>query len=783
MFYLYCQLCKVWVEATKCPNNTSDKRVFVHEDNLPASTKWFAFDSVVDAATRNCWIINPNDDRHCLPQDAHVYRGYFPYAGCKACEIVEDEDDGDGAPGGGGPGGGGGGDDGPLGDGAWPFPGVDPKGVKVTVCDDHLPRAIAWGWPTDRLYIATDIVPHKGVYDIGGLCVQVPAGPVEDDPAGAFWIGLGNVRFDSCRDCTHGVEATLCGDDQDFEGADALQPIYIRTVDLPAAGTGFAYNSWCYKVNAGPSEVIPDDALLYLPLEDLPCISCNRGVQYEVCPDEEQPPTDFWARQEDIDALKDLHPELTEIFMKIEGYCHRLDLDLANQRIPLDARIVAPKCSYLTCAACLCSQAVSTYCPDNNGIPVHLCPREDGIGWRDTWLHETAIPVALTTFRHNGKCVFVDPRDVISKIPRHSEILYGIKNKVPNCAVCRGWRFPPDDPGPPGAPDPVPDPGPNPPGDPPDWCYFRLYECDCGWTDKWIFAPCDFRSGAGRLDGVCYAIKHPGKKKMPAGAEEVVLDDEKEQNLVTGETACNLYGTYDCGDLYHLRICDDALSFPDNVYKNVRGDKWAPLIGQVVQANGGTCYEVYEGDVIGKEYGCVEIEDTFADCETCEDANDPYSDEPCTDCDPTGAGADPENLVLSGATDDTGDYCAGPWEFAWSSTGTYTENADRCQWSWAGEDAGANSVYTFATAIIYAKADYSEDFGCGSFNLVEGKWYVVAELEDENAPVPFAFWDVEETTGFKCVKATGKLSGTHTFSAGPCDGDACSGNLTVTIDP
>lgn len=95
----YCDNCDVWVEAVKCAGNDSDFRVFVHEDDLPASQKWFAFDS--QDTQINCWSIDPADPRKCLPGEENViaYSGPFLWSSCTDCEAT-DEDDGEGNPGG-----------------------------------------------------------------------------------------------------------------------------------------------------------------------------------------------------------------------------------------------------------------------------------------------------------------------------------------------------------------------------------------------------------------------------------------------------------------------------------------------------------------------------------------------------------------------------------------------------------------------------------------------------------------------------------------------------------
>lgn len=484
--------CAKWVEASKCPGNSSTQRVFVHEDDLPASVRRFRFLSTADQI--HCWAIDPSGPRVCLPKGAFTYRGPFDYDGCTACEDPEDDtSDGDGGGGGGGGGSGGGGGGSGGGGGGWPGgPGSTPEGIRISVCPGHEQRAADRGWDVDHLYWpASEEFKESFVANVGGICVSVPSGPVVTEPDPAYWVG-GGTRYETCSDCTDGHRAELCADDQNLPGAEEAPELWIRKGDRDPDVAGFEWGVWCYQIPAATSP-IPEDARLVNPIKDLPCGSCNRGVKYRRCPGEPDPPeagTEYWAEQGDIDGLLEAVPGLATVWMKIAGVCHSLDLTATPQRIPLDAVRVAPKCGYASCEACQCSGERAPECASRErGIPVRLCTGQKTEGWRETWLVERAIPDGVRWFAHRGFCVFVNPADALSPIPASAEVLRSITNRYDDCAACLAGTGGGGggDGGGGGGSDPCQE---HPPGSPfrPWWCdpippmerYFQLRDCETG---------------------------------------------------------------------------------------------------------------------------------------------------------------------------------------------------------------------------------------------------------------------------------------------------------------
>lgn len=609
----YCD-CAVWVEASKCSGNTSDLRVFVHEDDLPSSASWFAFDS--QDTQINCWKIDPGSERVCLPQEdgVYAYSGPFPWTSCSECE-EQPEDDGDGTPGGGGSGGGGAGGGGSggggSGGGGWPWPEHTPKGIKVTVCSDHRQRAIDRGWDVDHLYVGQDSERESStIADVGGICISVPSGPVVEDPDPAYWIGVGSGDgFDSCSDCTDGVKASLCPDDQNQPGAGDAPEIWIRASDLADAPDGFEYGIWCYQVNQSPREVIPDGALLLLPTQDLPCDQCNRGVQYQLCPGEPEPGQEYWAEDRDINELLEKYPDSTTVIMRINGYCHSLDLAGSTQRIPTDAVRVPPRCQFATCFDCVCGGGLDLNCKDEPvlGVPVRLCSGQNAANWSDTWMPEDRLPAARTYFRHRGYCVFIDPSDTPSAIPADAQTLNQINNRYASCLSCRGWGWNPPGGGGGGGGGGFPPPPPPPP--PPQMRWFRLWECGVGNTTKWVQLPRFTKIRAGKVDGKCHVVRHPGRITLPNNAQVVGLADTRQGFAGQG---CGLFGRGECEPLYHLQDCDFKL-LPRTVDTDL-----AAIVGQVVY-KAGRCWQIREGDGGGPINELLSYDGPYPDCPSCDE--------------------------------------------------------------------------------------------------------------------------------------------------------------------
>lgn len=540
MAYYRCDHCKNYVEAEKCINNNSTARVFVHEDDLPAVKSWFVFlsDDINVEADRNCWSIDPADDLVCLPKgdDIYIFVAGFDYTDCSDCEsdIGENGGRGGGAGGGGGDGGGGGGGSGGGNGGVLP-PGVDPSGIKVTVCAGHEARATALGWDIDNLYIPRAAEFAEAFISLSAnICVSVPTGPIVNDPANAFWIAAG-VNFENCSDCTDGYEATLCAEDEELAGAEDAPEIWIRKGNYDAAIDGFAYGAFCYDVG-GVASLMPEDVFILNPTVNDPCETCNRGVKYVLCANETEIEQDYYADSESIAEVLADNPLLTFIYMRIGGVCHSLDLTATSVKIPPEANIVEPRCVFVDCEACLCDGALQCDGGDNKGVPVYLCAFENPAGWRPTYVKEDDLPAALTYFLHRGYCVWIDPTDTPVEIPPGADTVK-INNQFNNCMECL-WGRPPIPNLPPFPPFPLP---PLPPEN-----FYQLKDCETGELTGWwlreificaIFGvvPCDIRKGVFKViplgiglpeHAKCYEAVPPAALDKPpgVGADRWVVD-------------------------------------------------------------------------------------------------------------------------------------------------------------------------------------------------------------------------------------------------------------------
>lgn len=624
--------CAVWVQANRCAGNTSNLRVFVHENDLPASLQWFAYDS--SSSQRNCWSIDPAGLRVCLPRDddVHIARPGDLYSDCATCEALPELPDSPGGPpgssppGSGGGGGSGGGEPGQLPD----VP--DPKGIKVSVCADHLARAQARGWPTDKLYVyAKDELASASVIQVAGICIDVPMGPLVTPPADALWLGLGQ-DFDSCSDCTDGVQAVLCAADANLPGAENAPELWIRKSDLAEVGSGFAYGVWCYDVPAGPIVTIPENARIYKPTRELDCASCNRGVRYERCPGEPDPGVEYWADAEEITRLLSDFPTLTHIYIRIAGVCHSLDLAATSQRIPLDAKRVAPRCLYLNCQACICGSDRAVECPERpRGIPVRLCAGQPAAQWRGTWLREDAIPDGTTWFVHRGWCVYVDPSEPVSEAPDDMEVIDRIDNDQPNCTACMDNTYPPPD-----TPDPLPPWTPPIPKD----RYYHLRRCSDGTpTNNWLreshvcgvwnIVPCDIRNLIFKVQPS--GIGTPQCMQVFGPPQPQALGPIANAWIVDGpfSDCCDCDNTLPgCSALYTLSDCDSVEA------DIVTDTDLSSYVGQVIKIDGSdACWQVSEGGsgtpqsvtVVKSHATCGDCSPSPAPCECPDGLADSYT--------------------------------------------------------------------------------------------------------------------------------------------------------------
>jgi hypothetical protein len=177
----------------------------------------------------------------------------------------------------------------------------------------------------------------------------------------------------------------------------------------------------------------------------------------------------------------------------------------------------------------------------------------------------------------------------------------------------------------------------------------------------------------------------------------------------------------------------------------------------------------------------VMMADIHDDCDSCEG-------EPCTDCDPDGAGAAPSNAEGSGATNSDRTWCGNTFAFDWANTAAgFTSDANKCKWTYQSAAEAPYGGYWGIVEVIHVITTYNETDVCGggTTSFTAGNWYIKYYIEDSTVPDPagLASWEYEQTVGFSCNTVTGKLHGSHTFVSAPCTGTACVGTPTVTIAP
>jgi len=577
-----CRTCDVWVEATKCPGNSADARVFVHQDHLPATTQTFEYltnnnadcdanpgDPCCDIENPpdpNCWTIDPSDPRVCLPKGANVYTYdasdldndwdcndcnanaepcdpapppisggnqcvyWHPVLGITVCRVDCDY--------------------GTRSDLHW-----------ATVCEDHTAFAEQANLPSTILYLDPRTFNAPYTFKWSGICWTVSVGapgsytacicnPIGGGigilycneealvPEGGIAVQRNQATpYNGCEECTHGVLQELCEGDQELPGADALAPLYInkQVVDAGGLPAGFQWGRYCYVTSTEPSVLVPYGAAIIRPTVERDCETCGMGVPFVVCEGQPAGPRQFWARVEDIQRLTDEIPEIEVITQKIQGRCYTLELYATPQRIPTDPNVIiaAPKCTFTDCEACICSGDLEGICEDIYGVTVRLCPGQSAAGWRGAFVEESAIPGnGVTYFSYLGYCVYVNAGETPRKIQRDSDIIYQIDNITDSCSNCIGNPPPPENPpgggpgdpptNPPGPGDP-PHPPPHPPGQPPE-LWYGLIDC-CEFPDgpitKWIKLPSDTNCNSVRSGGACYALQRPGRSVPPASAERV----------------------------------------------------------------------------------------------------------------------------------------------------------------------------------------------------------------------------------------------------------------------
>lgn len=222
----------------------------------------------------------------------------------------------------------------------------------------------------------------------------------------------------------------------------------------------------------------------------------------------------------------------------------------------------------------------------------------------------------------------------------------------------------------------------------------------------------------------------------------------------------------------YLRMarCEDDSMGEYSTPKEIMGIPVAEDLTKVYQLDG-VCYYVTNNESPTPEDPLFPMHqaDVFNDCDSCE-----ASDDPCLDCDPTGAGNDPNGMVVTGLTGG----CLGEnntFPYLGTGSGGYTETAEYCEWRWDYTD---DFIVYDDIYLRVAKANHTTVWGAGcNQSLTTGEWAVFTKVSDG---INTSWWS-EKTTGFSC--AGGSITGGHTYTGGPCGGSGlCPGqNPTLTL--
>ena len=178
------------------------------------------------------------------------------------------------------------------------------------------------------------------------------------------------------------------------------------------------------------------------------------------------------------------------------------------------------------------------------------------------------------------------------------------------------------------------------------------------------------------------------------------------------------------------------------------------------------------------------VSSTSSDSSVSSDSSFTASLAPCTDCDPDGAGSDSNDAIVSGLEDldcwNSSETAVGGVPGTVAFTG-FVNNANTCVWSWELND-NSETIYI---NLHYAKANgqtvTAEPSGsCSNVSIDQGEWAIKAEIS--NGTVFIGQW-IQQTTGFACNAATGKVSGTQFLGTecGGIDPVTCDDSITITI--
>ncbi len=394
-YYWFCD-CLHYVEATPC-EGSSNIRVVVQNSDLPATTTIFSYNS-------ECWIIDPNDSEICWASDMHRVTDFGDtYESCVDCESDTESSESSGGTGGGdgwdggGWSGWGGADNGTGGSGG----DGESSYVKLVECSGHSGR-----YTGSDLYAPTP--SETAIINYNGTCFTVPTSPTYSEvPSGGISISFGG-SFDACSDCTDGIKATLCPDQESLDGYGDTPDIWCRLGDVPTGDITFLYNNFCYELSSSDnSSVIPLMGIVFSPSSQFDdCDSCGLGIQAELCDSNATYSKEVWVEENNLPSGTGY------IYFRYAGLCWALNLDEDVSRITPDAETTIPQESFESCADCDCGEPT----PETGKMAL-ICPGQNIAGGSGVWIKDADVPSGITYFSYNGICYFLDSSSPSRDIP------------------------------------------------------------------------------------------------------------------------------------------------------------------------------------------------------------------------------------------------------------------------------------------------------------------------------------------------------------------------------
>ena len=408
----------------------------------------------------------------CACIKAHIVVPSFDYGSCSACVGRGDDSDesigrdwtncGDGVGGGGGGGG----------PGAYPEGNGTSEWKEASVCTANA----GWENVCDDIFVPAHQVEEDMWFRYYGICYEVleateitDRDDLPEDPC------LVNVKgeYEDCDECTKGVKAELCPDQENPENA---REVWIPSGSLPdiAVDRIFRYQNYCYEINTNDTlATISEGASIldYVPSDYLNCNDCKLGIKAILCQDQTSPNYDVYVSGKNLPAV------IT--YFKYKGFCYKI-VPGPEFLIPSDSEIaiLPDNIQYNDCEACLCG--LINEGSEDFGSRCLVCGGQGAPG-EDLWVKESDIPTEYSVFRRNGVCYYIGPSSPLCNLPEDALLIQPHKEYE----TCNGCMNKPDEQLPPPTnPDEdddggfFPPPPPPPPPPPEETLLDRFVDCE-----------------------------------------------------------------------------------------------------------------------------------------------------------------------------------------------------------------------------------------------------------------------------------------------------------------